>query len=269
MSRKAKRLAGLGVAAAAGLLIAGAAAAPVLAESNEANGDDVGTYVVGGEDAPEGEYPWMVRLSMGCGGSLITEQVVLTAAHCVDGTGEDTSITAQYGSVDLENPDIQTYTSQYVHQSETYTSDNRGDWALIKLSEPVADAQLVPMASDDASDQGDFQIMGWGATSEGGEQQQYLQHATVPHVDAETCNEAYGGEVDVEGEICAGIMDAGGVDTCQGDSGGPMVSYASGEPVQVGIVSWGNGCARPNYPGVYAKVSHWNADITTALDGLP
>lgn len=246
-----------------------AAAYPAQAADTSDSGD-IGTKVVGGEDAPEGAYPWMVRLSMGCGGSMISDQVLLTAAHCVDGTGEDASITAYYGANDLSSPDIQEYTSEYVHQSETYNSEGRGDWALVKLSEPVADVQTITLAADDSADSGpNFQIMGWGATSEGGPQAEYLQHAEVPFVDDETCNDAYGGDVDTAGEICAGLIDTGGVDTCQGDSGGPMVNLAGDEPIQVGIVSWGAGCARAGSPGVYAQVSAWNADITAALAELP
>ena len=171
--------------------------------------------------------------------------------------------------MDLDSPDIKEYTSTYVHQSETYPTDNKGDWALIKLNEPVADVQTIKMAADGAADEGpNFQIMGWGADSEGGEQQTKLLTAEVPYVDDEACQGAYS-NLDPAGELCAGLIDEGGVDTCQGDSGGPMVNLSGGEPVQVGIVSWGEGCARPGKPGVYAQVSNWNADITAALDGLP
>jgi secreted trypsin-like serine protease len=225
--------------------------------------------VVGGTAAPEGAYPWMVRLSMGCGGAMITDQVVLTAAHCVDGTGNDASITASYGSVDLQSPDIVDYQSQYVHQSDTYSGQGRGDWALIKLSQPVADVSTLPIADNTDHDSGEFIVMGWGAASEGGGQQRYLLHATVPFVDDATCANAYS-DLDAAGEICAGLMDTGGVDTCQGDSGGPMVSeVAPGQYVEVGIVSWGEGCARPGKPGVYTQASTWHSDIQAALANLP
>ena len=81
---------------------------------------DAGTQVVGGTRAAQGEFPWMVRLSMGCGGAMYSEQLVLTAAHCVDGTGNDTSITATLGVVDLQDRARVTRTSTYVHQSPTY-----------------------------------------------------------------------------------------------------------------------------------------------------
>ncbi|WP_242613318.1 S1 family peptidase [Herbihabitans rhizosphaerae] len=226
---------------------------------------DVSVNVVGGDPAPEGAYPYIVRLSMGCGGAMITEQVVLTAAHCVDGTGQDTSITASTGSVDLNSPNIVKTQSAYVHAGPGV---GPGDWALIKLAKPVANAKTIKMAETADGDKGEFQIMGWGADREGGQQQTKLRHAKVPFVDDGTCAGAYSDLVK-DSEICAGLMDQGGVDTCQGDSGGPMVQLAGDVPTVVGIVSWGEGCARPGKPGVYGQVSFLHAEIKKALDGLP
>lgn len=270
MKRTTARMLGLGAAVAMGALAVVAATGPAQAAS-----DDPGTRVVGGSPAGESDYPWAVHLSMGCGGSLITDQVVLTAAHCVDGTGENGDITAQHGSVGLDDPDIQEYQSTYVHQSETYAGDGKGDWALVKLAEPVADAVTVPLAETPDLDVGpQFQILGWGDTEEGsGQGSNELLHAGVGYIDDETCAKGEGqayADFDPEGELCAGNWEEGGTDTCQGDSGGPMVNKnAEGEWVQVGVVSYGEGCARPHAPGVYTQVSHWHGDITAALDSLP
>jgi len=104
----------------------------------------------------------------------------------------------------------------------------------------------------------------------GGAQQRYLLKATVPFVSDATCK-APGGIYDdlVAGEeICAGFPQ-GGVDTCQGDSGGPMFRKDNaGAFVQVGIVSWGEGCARPNAYGVYTEVSTFASAIASAAAGL-
>ena len=78
-----------------------------------------------------------------------------------------------------------------------------------------------------------------------------LQKVTVPFVDEATCKDAYGSSSITDGMICAGRK---GKDSCQGDSGGPMVNM-NGE--QVGIVSWGYGCAAAGYPGVYTRVSNY------------
>lgn len=92
-----------------------------------------------------------------------------------------------------------------------------------------------------------FVVSGWGTTSEGGSLPSTLRQVTVPYVNDGDCSDAYGsGNIFGDVMICAG---EGGKDSCQGDSGGPMTYNG----VHVGIVSWGYGCARPQYPGVYAQ----------------
>src|SRR3954468_19108869 len=86
--------------------------------------------VVGGTRAAQGEFPWMVRLSMGCGGALYSSTIVVTAAHCVSRTGTNTSITATLGSVDLQSSSRITRTSNYVYRAPGYTGSGK-DWALI------------------------------------------------------------------------------------------------------------------------------------------
>ncbi|MEV5378767.1 serine protease [Streptomyces nondiastaticus] len=222
--------------------------------------------VVGGTQAQQGEFPWMVRLSMGCGGALYTKQIVLTAAHCVGGSGANTSITATAGVADLNSPQAIKVKSTQVIQAPGYNGSGK-DWALIKLARPV-DLPTLKTADTDAYNNGTFTIAGWGADREGGSQQRYLLKATVPFVDDTACQQAYGNLIPDE-EICAGYLDQGGVDTCQGDSGGPMFRKdGAGAWIQVGIVSWGQGCARPQYPGVYTEVSTFAADIRSAAASL-
>ena len=95
-------------------------------------------------------------------------------------------------------------------------------------------------------------IVGWGATSEGGDTPDTLQEAQVPVTTDATCASAYS-EFDARTMLCAGFPQ-GGTDTCQGDSGGPMYGTVSGALRVVGATSFGEGCARPNKPGVYARV---------------
>ncbi|GAA4432784.1 trypsin-like serine protease [Actinokineospora soli] len=209
----------------------------------------------------------MVRLSMGCGGAMYTESLVLTAAHCVSSTGNNTSITATYGVVDLQSTSAIKRTSNYVYRNPGYSTSAGGDWALIRLSQPISGAALLPIATTTAYDNGTFTVAGWGAATEGGAQQRYLLKAQVPFVPDSTCRQSYP-SMKTAVEICAGYPE-GGVDTCQGDSGGPMFRRDNaGQWIQVGIVSYGRGCARPNYPGVYAEVSALATAIQAAARDL-
>ncbi|MFF4247153.1 S1 family peptidase [Streptomyces sp. NPDC001822] len=223
--------------------------------------------VVGGTRAAQGEFPFMVRLSMGCGGALYRQDVVLTAAHCVSGSGNNTSITATGGVVDLQSSAAVKVRSTKVLRAPGYNGTGK-DWALIKLAQPINQPTLK-IATTTAYDTGTFTVAGWGAATEGGGQQRYLLKATVPYVSDATCQQAYGSDLVPSEEICAGYVSTGGVDTCQGDSGGPMFRKDNaGAWTQVGIVSWGEGCARPGYPGVYTQVSTFASAIASAAATL-
>ena len=222
--------------------------------------------VVGGTNAALGEFPWMVRLSMGCGGAVVAPRVVLTAAHCVRPTGAYTGYTATIGRVQLSDTSTgQVIRSSYVYRSPQYPSTDTYDWALVELQTATTAPSLALANQGDTSlHNGSFTIMGWGATYEGGPQSNRLKKATVPFVSDATCDNAYPGLAPAT-EICAGFTQ-GGVDTCQGDSGGPMVKRAAtGEWREVGIVSYGYGCARPNYPGVYGEVQSFSNAIKSRI----
>jgi secreted trypsin-like serine protease len=267
----ASRATWLRAAAVTTLLVAGVLA-PAVAQARP-TADAPSPEVVGGTRAAQGEFPWIVRLSMGCAGALYTRQIVLTAAHCVGHTGPNRSITATAGVVDLRSGNAIRIRSSYVYRFPGFDdSDNRGDWALVKLTAPVR-LDTLPIARTTAANHGTFTVLGWGATAEGGSQQRYLRRAQAPFVNDATCGHNYraSGYTFVESDmICAGNLADGGVDTCQGDSGGPMVRRdANGDRVQVGIVSWGRGCAEPDYPGVYTEVSTFAAAIGAAARSLP
>ncbi|MET7638933.1 serine protease [Streptomyces sp. NPDC005438] len=259
MKKILKRAAAIGAVSVIGL---GLHAGQAMAQP-EPGGVD--TRIIGGEKASEGEFPWMVRLSMGCGGALYTEDIVLTAAHCVDGSGEDTSITVTAGVTDLESPDAVEVNSTEVLQAPGYNGEGK-DWALIKLAEPI-DQPTLKIAESADLNEGDLTVAGWGADAEGGQQQQHLLKVDVPFIDDAECKEAYPNLI-AEEELCAGVPE-GGKDACQGDSGGPIFRKdEAGEFVQVGIVSWGEGCARPGKPGVYSEVSAFAADIKAGAEEL-
>lgn len=226
--------------------------------------------VVGGNAAPEGMFPWMVRLSMGCGGALTAPRVVLTAGHCVQGTGKDDHIDVTAGSVDLRSPAAIKAHSVEVIRAPDFSGETRGnDWAVIKLDRAL-DLPTLDLSQGDRGNRGPFTIMGWGQTSEGSlRQQNRLRYASVPAVLDDVCAADYrqaGVELIPEDSICAGKP---GVDTCQGDSGGPMVRRdATGRWLQVGVVSWGLGCARVGFPGVYTQISTFRSQIKAATRKL-
>lgn len=225
--------------------------------------------VVGGTLAPVGKFPWMVRLSMGCGGTLTAPRVVLTAGHCVEGTGANDTIKVTAGVVDLTSKDALTATSVRVIRAPGFRDETRGDdWAVIRLDRTL-DLPTLPLAHGPA-DRGRFVVMGWGQTREDSlRQERRLHYAKVPTVPDESCAVAYrkaGVRLVAAESICAGRR---GIDTCQGDSGGPMVGRdANGGWVQVGIVSWGLGCARAGYPGVYTQISAFRSAIRAATHKL-
>jgi secreted trypsin-like serine protease len=252
----------------AALVVLAVVASVLSVSQTGASAQDGTRGVVGGSLAPEGKFPWMVRLSVGCGGALTAPKVVLTAGHCVSGTGKDRSIVVVAGAANLTSRTALTAHSVEVVRAAGFRDEIRGDdWALIKLDR---DLKLPILALGRPADEaGPFTIMGWGQTSENsGTQEKRLRYASVPLVSDADCAKAYrkaGVDVVQKESLCAGKK---GVDTCQGDSGGPLVRQKGASWVQVGIVSWGLGCARTGYPGVYAQVSTFRAAIRAATRKL-
>jgi secreted trypsin-like serine protease len=226
--------------------------------------------VVGGDLAPAGRFPWMVRLSMGCGGVLTAPGVVLTAGHCVTGSGKDTTIGVIAGTTDLKSGAAINARSVAVVRADGFRDETRGDdWALVKLDRDL-DLPVLDLGHGGADESGPWTILGWGQTGEKSlRQESRLRYGTVSLVGDKQCAKAYrkvGVELVKEEAICASRQ---GVDTCQGDSGGPMVHQTADHRwVQVGIVSFGLGCARRNYPGVYTQVSTFRAAIRAATRRL-
>ena len=232
--------------------------------------------IVGGyEVSPKYKYPWMADLyyNVGghfCGGSLINSTWVLTAAHCSTGMNP-TSVRIQVHRHDLgesaasEGGIVRQVSKIIIH--ERYNPINiNNDIALWELTEPITGIDMPELDST-----GSFSavgtmttVIGWGATREGGFGSDILMGVDVPIISNTKCNQQYGAGSITDAMICAGY-DEGGKDACQGDTGGPLFVESGNRVIQVGIVSWGQGCARADYAGVYARVSALHSFIEDTI----
>jgi len=219
---------------------------------------DFQAKIVGGEEAVRGEYPFLVSLqgaggSHFCGGALIRKDWVITAHHCVEYANPASIVIGLHDRRSMEGTES-FRPAQVISHPKGDTNDMTHDFALIRLD---GESKFEPIALNRAeiTEAVDFVTAGWGATRQGGSLAQLLQKVTVPFVSPEVCGApgAYPGRLDPS-MICAGYA-AGGKDSCQGDSGGPLIVGFGSERKLVGVVSWGEGCARPNKYGIYGKIS--------------
>ncbi|WP_086048003.1 trypsin-like serine protease [Hugenholtzia roseola] len=246
--------------------------------------------IVGGRDAQAAEVPWQVALvgngasnnyqAQFCGGTIIDPIWVLTAAHCLEGTNpQDIKIVAGVVSLTQDSGQERTVTQIIIHPNyNAATSEN--DIALLRLSSPLdltdPNVMAVRYATPADSNAGltDAGVMatisGWGNQSSTGQvSTPILQVAEVPIVSNQDANIAYQGAI-TEVMLAAGFLEEGGVDSCQGDSGGPLVvEDGAGNWIVAGVVSFGEGCALPDFPGIYARVSMFANWIAENLNSNP
>lgn len=231
--------------------------------------------IVGGDLAIRGAWPWLAHLrfknALGatwrCGGSLINDQFVITAAHCIKGMAPEVEVRLGEHAAGSEEDFLSTqnYTANVtVHENFDWTSFEN-DVALLKLDRKVQYTNRIqpiclPYKSDLASrDETDVSgwVAGWGVTRESGKASNVLRQVLVPIVDSEECAKKYQvtpASID-EKVFCAGTP---GKDSCQGDSGGPfMINNEDDRFEMIGLVSFGIGCARTEFPGVYQRISEY------------
>ncbi|XP_055849976.1 trypsin 5G1-like isoform X2 [Episyrphus balteatus] len=215
--------------------------------------------IVGGEAITIDENPIQISLqrsgSHSCGGSLISERYVLTAAHCAVGV-KASSLTIRIGSSFYASGGrkVQVTKTNCHPQYNAATIDydfcvlELEDWDPTGLTYGFA---KLPEAGQDVADGTLLRVTGWGNTQNSYESRSQLRSTIVPKTNQDECSRAYKSYGGVTPRmICAGLKE-GGKDACQGDSGGPLME----DDILVGIVSWGYGCAVANYPGVHSRVA--------------
>ncbi|XP_011180891.2 trypsin alpha-3 [Zeugodacus cucurbitae] len=223
--------------------------------------------IIGGTKAKFASTPYQVSVRLNgyhfCGGSIIANDVVLTAAHCIF-KDQLNNYQVQYG-VDNVGKTANIVKIAKITTHEKFNKDTIDyDVAVIKLTAPIrlgVWAKIIPLAKANPPAGANAVVVGWGQTDENGPTVQQLQSINVKIVAPKVCSQKYK-KIDkiTDRMICAGVS-GGGKGTCGGDSGGPLA--VNGQ--QVGIVSWGVGCAHPDFPGVYSSVAKLRSWITAHM----
>nr|XP_027227473.1 transmembrane protease serine 9-like [Penaeus vannamei] len=231
--------------------------------------DDGGFRISGGQPASKHSYPWIAILFNGrkpfCGGSLIDRTHILTAAHCVAHMSQFdiSNLRVRLGAHNIMSREstAQEFKVTRVVRHKDYNSMKLyNDVAMLTLERPaVYTAQVRPVCLDKSQRRyaaiRDGRQVQLGSMYEGGPQSPTLYQVRLRVWSNEDCARKYGRAAPggiVDSYLCAG---QDGKDSCQGDSGGPLVKYENGVWTQVGLVSWGIGCGKGHYPGVYSRIS--------------
>ncbi|XP_037572721.1 serine proteinase stubble [Dermacentor silvarum] len=234
--------------------------------------------IVGGEQTKFAQWPWMISLRQfkrnnflhKCGAALLNEYWAISAAHCVHNVSP-TDILLRLGEYDLKSErEPLSHVERRVQIVATHprfdASTFEYDLALLRLYEPVPfQDNVIPVCVPDTNDSfvgRSAVVTGWGRLYEDGPLPNVMQKVSVPIITNKECESMYRKAGFIEDIpnifICAGLA-KGGKDSCEGDSGGPLVlkDPKTGQWSLIGIISWGIGCALPNQPGVYTRITHF------------
>lgn len=222
--------------------------------------------IVGGSDTTIEENPHQLSLlyygSHSCGAVVISEIYVLTAAHCTDRRFAS-ELSVRAGSSIRNNGGVVIPVETFYQHPQFDPLSYDFDISVLKLSAPLSfNSSISPISMANLNQDipvGTKSIVtGWGYTEENGSLPSQLQEVEISVIDLNECNsmyEMYGGVTD---RMMCATVPGGQKDACQGDSGGPMVANG----VLIGLVSHGEGCARPEFPGVYTSIPALRQYIT-------
>lgn len=259
----------------------------ILAITTNAYTSQAQPKIVGGTEVTTNKYPWMAAIikqqypdsdiynAQFCGGSLIDSQWILTAAHCFYESGNQIKfaddVNVVLGILDLtdttgmERIEVEDIIIHAGYNDNT----NLNDIALIKLK-TTSSQSPISLVTDDAVESANVSdistVIGWGNTESIIGYPNVLREVDIPIVSNTTCIDSYGASLIQNTNVCAGLA-TGGKDSCQGDSGGPLFVNDGGTYKQNGVVSFGIGCADPDYYGVYTRVSQFANWISDAKAG--
>ncbi|XP_042191409.1 acrosin [Callorhinchus milii] len=257
---------------------------PILAEAQEFVSQAPGSH-----NSLPGHWPWLVSIQIAakdgtyghiCGGSIINENWVLTAAHCFKAKVANNlaKIMLVFGLEQLSKFSPNTYARpvKEIIKHENYNPDTESnDIALIKVSEPVIFTNYVqPVCLQyeklDIAELKPCVAVGWGLIEGRGKRIDVLQEEEVNIIPTVICNQGdwYNGSLN-DRVLCAGF-EWGGVDRCETDSGGPLVCkvLGAGRFYQIGVTSWGLGCSRIKHPGIYTSVRKYTEWIEWKVSRL-
>jgi len=239
--------------------------------------------IIGGSEVSISDFPWQVSLNNErghfCGGSIIDRWRILTAAHCVNRNRNPDYpryVWVRVGSTSrLSGGSLEPVRKIIVHEKYNASISQDHNIAIVVLKYPLFYTSAIqpidlPQPHFRVPANTTVYISGWGTRTFGiYDPPDNLYAAAVQIVDQNECTQAYN-STQVSNQkvswnmLCAGVPGVGGTDSCQGDYGGPLAIVRSWRRVLHGIVSWGNQCGLPNFPGVYTRVSEYIDWINSA-----